>query len=193
MTTNPYVWARHVPAESIDGEYDPSWASWVDEATGHTALYGALGRASEPEVRAALAHRLLDDGADVSATLADAAYNVLHVLLAGNNQDWTLTVPLLQRLLDGGADPNIASGRYGRALESISPKYDDDELAEVYDVLFSHPSLELLATDARGRSSLDLARLNADWRPGRLARIEEYLRGTGIEPDSVPVKEISAR
>lgn len=58
----------------------------------------AVTAVSDTSQRVALATRLLDDGADVRDG------HPLHVLLGRNQHDFAAEAPLLERLLDAGAD-----------------------------------------------------------------------------------------
>lgn len=155
--------------------YHPSDAKGPES---HRLLEAALGR--EPDVRVAMASRLLDDGANPAAK-DDHGLTALHVLLASHDHDFDTEAALLQRLLDGGADVNAVYKKNGTPLETIASvfKYDEDQLAPFYDVLLTRPDLDPLKKSAYGHTVLSNIRR---WeRPLLAGRLEEYLRERGID------------
>ena len=145
---------------------------------GSRLLEIALGR--EPEVRVAMASRLLDDGAN-PAIKGEDGLTVLHVLVDGHHHDFDAESPLLRRLLDGGADVNAGYKKHGTPLETIASlfKYDETQLAPFYDVFVARPDLDPLKISAYGHTVLSNIRR---WdRPVLAGRLEEYLRERGID------------
>ncbi len=135
--------ARRRGLEDFLAEYRPEDARAVDRS-GSTLLHAALS--NKPGIRAQIAGRLLDDGADASAVTPDGA-TTLHVLLGRPRFEPETDAPLLRRLLDGGADPNRSHGRFGTPLVTLARQLNltDAELAPLYDVLLASPALDLLA------------------------------------------------
>ena len=95
---------------------------------------------------------------------------------------------MLERLLGGGADPNLAAPKFGTALQMVAAfiNADEDELAPVYDVFFSREGLDLLKPAAFKISTLSLARKSREFLPELVRRMEQYLRDRGI---AVPPEE----
>lgn len=110
---NPAHRAEEESLETFLADYSAADATFA-LSTGHTALLGAM---SNPDVaaRAGIAARLLDDGADASVTL-ESGVNALHVLFSTHHHDLALEVPLVARLVAGGADVNRVSRRKGPPL-----------------------------------------------------------------------------
>ncbi|MBI9114690.1 hypothetical protein [Sanguibacter suaedae] len=167
--------------------YEPgSVGSWVS-STGETLLHCALQN-GQPENRVAIAMHLLDDNADPAALILPERYTTLHLLFAHNVHDVEAEVPLLKRLISGGADANIVAGRgWGTPLQTLASrlKFSDEELEPFYDVLFAQPDLDLLREGESGRSTLESARLMANDRQKLAERMEDYLHAHGQSgPDS---------
>ncbi len=109
------------------------------------ALGGALKNHS-PEDRVAIADLLLDHGADPSVVIDDDNINVLHVLFSGSfrGHDFRAEAKVLKRLLDGGADINLKSPRFGLPLEMLdSMAASDQHLKPFYDVVFVRPDIDM--------------------------------------------------
>jgi hypothetical protein len=155
-------------------------------STDRDTLTALLGRAianGDVPSRAALANRLLDWGA--SATFVDnERSNVLHGF-AQRLKDPAVEAPLFKRLLEAGADPNLQSPRYGLPLEILMylPRFNEEQLAPVYDVLFQRPDLDFTIEDRTGDSLWDkIGRGTMSW-PGLVARTQAYiLQHTGSPP-----------
>lgn len=147
---------------------------------GHRLLEVALGR--ESEVRVAMASRLLDDGAN-PALKDEEGMTTLHMSVGGYDHDFDAEAPLLQRLLDGGADVNAAYKykQHGPALEAVASifKFTEIELAPFYDVFMARPDLDPLKMSAYGHTVLSNIRR---WERAVLAgRLEDYLRERDID------------
>jgi hypothetical protein len=121
--------------------YEPKWASF--QMSSGTTLSGAIAN-REPADRVAIAMQLLDDGADPSVVNEKGDnVNVLHVLFSQRKHDFELEAPLLRRLLEGGADPNLRSPRFNTPLvmfEALPSR--GEEARPFYDPLFAHPNLD---------------------------------------------------
>ncbi|GGO57470.1 hypothetical protein GCM10012287_53430 [Streptomyces daqingensis] len=183
--------ARRGTYEEFLSRYEPGAARAAD-STGRTLLHAALAN-GDLHARVAIAVRLLDDGADAAALSGAEGFTTLHVLLGRGKHDFPGEAPLLERLLDGGADVNRAVERFGTPLHTAARQFafTDAALAPFYDVLFARPDLGRVSKSRLGhatlRHALDLA--GADGRPpyldtarqmlplraGLVARIEEYL------------------
>lgn len=143
---------------------------------GSTVLHAAL--ANKPGIRAQIAHRLLDDGADAAAVTDDGS-TTLHVLLGRPRFDVETDVPLLQRLLDGGADPNRPHDRFGTPLFTLARQltFSDEQLAPVYDVLLAGDRLDPLAPP--GHPTYERVRLLGPARADLVERMTRVLRERG--------------
>lgn len=100
-----------------------------DGFAGDSLLTMALGN-GHLEGRVAIANRLLDDGADVTI------WHPLHALVGQNRHDFAAEPPLLQRLLDLGADVNAVVPNFGAPLETaaVNFQFSDRDLTPFYDV-----------------------------------------------------------
>lgn len=168
--------AKRRSLEEFLATYRPEDANLTDPR-GSTLLHSAL--ANKPGIRAQIANRLLDDGADAAAVTGDGA-TTLHVLLGRGQFDMNTDVPLLQRLLDGGADPNRPHDRFGTPLFTLVRQltFSDDELAPFYDVLLADPRLDLLAP--AGDTTYEQVRLLGPARVSLVDRMNAVLRERGL-------------
>lgn len=155
--------------------YDPSHAN--DTSTsGSTLLLEALGN-TDPQARLAIANRLLDDGADASASLPSGV-NALHILFGARNHAFAAEAQLARRLIDGGADVNAVAARFGTPLQVLARNFaiSDADYAPLYDVLFSRPDLDLTSPKSNKKPVLEILRAMAKQRPELLQRAEGYLQ-----------------
>ena len=157
--------------------YDPSLAN--AEVNGRSVLMGALTNV-DPAARSAIAMRLLDDGADATAT--DGGVGLLHALLGNARLGPELEAPVLRTLLDGGADVNAVAKGEGTPLQVLMSqfKYTDAALAPFYDVLFSRDELDLLKVGAFEKSAYAMA-AKSKRRQVLRERMERFLVDHGIE------------
>ncbi|WP_157516867.1 hypothetical protein [Mycobacterium sp. MS1601] len=119
---------------------------------GRTLLFDSVANKAI-SARIAITHRLLDDGADPS--VESAGINVLHVLFGRRGHDAQREAPMVQRLLDGGADINLVSPRFGPPLIGLAKNGPRPETARVplYDLIFDRPDLDLsLPSGTAGKS-----------------------------------------
>lgn len=135
--------------------------------TNNTLLTLALGN-TNVKGRVAIAHRLLDDGADPRVGLP------LHVLIGAARHDFVPEGLLLARLLGAGADVNRVSRRDGTALELAASRfrYSDATLAPFYDALLDRTELRLGGPGHGGRPVLVNIRKWERKRGDLLARLE---------------------
>lgn len=187
MEWNPYYAAS-------DDSYEEFMEHYVRELTidfrrsgGGTPLMGAL-RNKNPQDKVRIANLLLDDGADASLVAEGSdQINVLHVLfgLRWKYHDFQLEAPLLARLLEGGADINLKSPRFGVPMEMLaSMGASDEELAPFYDVVFSRPDIDFdVVINEVGPYTLG-DRLLSSGRPDLPKRARAYLDKRESDPDA---------
>lgn len=111
------------------------------------ALFGSMSNAKVRD-RVGIASFLLTEGADPANIEAGGdRVNVLHALLShrrGQERDFAVEAPLLQRLLDGGADINQRSPRFGYPVDGLPDlELFDGDITPFLDVVFSRPELDL--------------------------------------------------
>ncbi|GAB2631983.1 hypothetical protein GCM10027270_20240 [Nocardioides ginkgobilobae] len=167
----------------LEQHYSPSFVNY-DGYPGATLLTTALGN-SDPSSRVALAHRLLDDGADVTR------HAPLHVLLGQNAHDPEPEAELLARLLDAGADVNHAVPDVGTPLETIAKKFkfSDADNQPFYDVLLARPDIDFLAPGLDGRPVLVNLRKWYALRGHLVEQVEAVLNRRGITAPPEPVDD----
>jgi hypothetical protein len=178
-------WLKRATAAEFEAVYDAAtWPTYADDR-GRTLLPDALTN-RDPEVRALMVRRLVDDGADAAVVL-DEGYTVLHVLLGQRARDPEVDPGLVRHLIAAGADPNREAGRHlRRPVEEVDhPKLSPAEHEPYYRAFFDQPGLELLDPGRRGRSVLDAARLHRFRRPQLFEHVMAYLERI----DAVPVGE----
>lgn len=163
----------HGTLEELEKVYEPAWVNYEFESGTPLAL--ALSN-SDTGQRVAIANRLLDDGADVRRG------QPLHRLLGRNQHDFTAEAPVLERMLDAGADVNEVMAKFGTPLETIAAKgkFSDAELTPFYDVLLARPDLDLLRESVDGRTVLANLRKMFALRGELVLRAEQTLTDRGI-------------
>ena len=142
---HPFYRAEEVSYQDFEEWFEGfSAIDWQDRNWSR-ALGGALQNHS-PEDRVAIADLLLDHGADPSVVMDDDNINVLHILFFGGyrEHDFSAEAKVLKRLLDGGADINLKSPRFGLPLEMLdSMAASDQHLKPFYDVVFARPDIDM--------------------------------------------------
>lgn len=129
-------------------EYTPADATKLF-TDGRPLLFKSVGN-RDVQARIAITNRLLEDGADPS--IVSGGINVLHVLFDARTHDTELEAPMLQRLIDGGADINQVSKRSGPpfAVFIEHGPIPETERIPFYDVIFNQPNLDLSAPCLQG-------------------------------------------
>lgn len=171
--------ARSGSEADVLAVYEPSMATGWTDLSGRSMLHCVLAN-KEPRVRVALANRLLDDGADAAA-LTPEGRTTAHVLLAQKRHDPPVEAPLLERLIQGGADVNHVAVGEGTPLYSLAEQFmfTDEFLAPFYDVFFALPDLDLVTPTLHARSDLDSFGQWSERRRVLSRRAQEYvLMGT---------------
>lgn len=191
MVNVPLV-ARSGTEQEVLALYEPAMATSWTEGSGRSFLHCVLAN-KDPQVRVALAERVLDDGAD-AAQLTSEGRTTGHVLLAQKRYDPPVEAPLLRRLLDSGSDVNrvVVARQAGTPLYTLAEQFTftDEFFAPFYDVVFARDDLDLVTPTLHGRSDLETFRLWHERRADLVRRAEELLRarsGPGITGDPDPV------
>lgn len=122
-------------------------------AGGATLLFKSVAN-TDIAARVAITTRLLDDGADPAVASGDL--NVLHVLFGRPGHDAELEAPMLRRLIEGGADVNLVSNRFGPPLIGLieNGPLPESERVPFYDVFFESPHLDLTVPAMRAKATL---------------------------------------
>ncbi|WP_127821406.1 hypothetical protein [Rathayibacter rathayi] len=137
----------------------------------------------------AIANRLLDDGADPSLVSTDGdRVNVLHVLWGrARDRDPEAEAALIARLLDGGADINLRSPRFGLPLTmlltniSAKPEY----LRAAFAAVTAHSRPDLTAHVDRRRQA-SVGQYFAQTRFGFMRdEVRAYAAATGQDIDVI--------
>ena len=165
--------ARRGSVEEFEAAYDPSRK---DTAYATGSLLSLALQNPDHAARVAIANRLLDDGADVTE------HDPVHVLCAHGDHDFEAEPALLKRMLDAGADVNKVLPRFGTPLEALASvmKFEDDELAPFYDVLFARPDLDLGRESESGRTVVEnIRKLPPPKRGDLMARADAHLADHG--------------
>jgi hypothetical protein len=142
---NPWALATGSDVAAFEAAYSPEMARYEERrgGGGSSALLGGVGN-NDPVARLVIANRLLDDGADASFVGSESV-NALHVLFTRHaHGDLEAEAALVRRLLDGGADVNLRSPRYGPVLETfVRMRVPPPEVSRVpfYDVVFDREDL----------------------------------------------------
>lgn len=143
MTWDPYSRAYSGSYEEYVENYDPRVVDDYRARGRGEPLLRSISNPS-PVDRVGIASFLLDQGMDASVVESGDRTNALHVLLGVRSHDFKLEAPLLERILDGGADINLRSPRFGRPLEMLCRLPVGDADAEpFYEVFFSRPDIRL--------------------------------------------------
>ncbi|GLE55280.1 ankyrin repeat domain-containing protein [Mycobacteroides chelonae] len=136
------ITAKRGSLEQFLADYNPLTDAASIDSTGRTLLFESVAN-RDINARVAITNRLLDDGADPS--VKSGGINVLHVLFGRPGHDSQLEAPVLRRLIQGGADVNLTSKRYGPPLIGLIEHGPMPESAMVpfYDAFFEASHLDL--------------------------------------------------
>ena len=183
--TSMWLTVRRGTFEEFMELYTPCMATQSPNEYGETLLIRAVGNTNVGE-RLAIANRLLDDGAD-PAFVSGTGYNVLHILFGARSHDFEAEVPLLRRLLNGGADLNLVSRNKGASTPPLGLigrfNRTEAEMAPFYDEIFSRDDLDLLTPNLQGRSLFEIVEGWDGTRPDFYQRMREYLSERGFLPE----------
>lgn len=149
-----------------------------------TALAVALTNRS-PADRLAIAHLLLDRGADGGYVLEHDRVGALHVLFSHEPHDFAGEAGLTSRLIEAGADPNLVSPRFGSPLAVLAGtfKYADKDLQPLYDALIGSGRLSLSTVDKGGRTMLENVAVKAKFRQSLYDQLLAFAASTGQPHD----------
>lgn len=185
---DPVLWldASEQTYEEFLSWYDPKTTPYW-RVGDSTALSGAVANPSV-ENRIAIANRLLDDGAVATIVLKSNQTNLLHHLFEQREHDWVREARLVQRLIDGGADINQRSPKFGPPLKTLYEEARGDAaLGPLYDIIFALPNLDfdIFVSKTSGNAPYSLRELiERGVRKREMARrISEYLakrKGLGL-------------
>lgn len=178
MNWNPYYSASDDTFDEFMSSYHAEYLADYEASTHDSVLCGSL-RNRNPTDRVLIANFLLDRGADATYTAGpdNDRINVLHAFFGVRvkYRNFELEAPLLQRLLESGADINHRSPRFGFPLETLkSTPAPDDQLAPFYDVVFARPDIDMdVVINMHGSTMRDL--LVNSGRPDLPRRAREYI------------------
>lgn len=147
---------------------------------GRTALAFALMNRS-PNDRLAIAHLLLDRGADAGFVLGHDRVGALHLLFSHEPHDFAGEGALTSRLLDCGADPNLVSPRFGSPLAFLAAtfKYSDADLQPLYGALIASGRLDLATIDKGGRTMLENVAVKTRFRQSLYDQLLAFAAASG--------------
>ena len=138
-------------------------------AGARTLLFYALQN-RDIDARIAIANLLLDDGVD--ASVVSGNLNVLHVFFGNGPHDPDREAPLLNRMIDAGADINQVSKKWGPPLITLV-EHEWRSADPFQEALFSRPDLDLSAP--YGRTTVRGFILDGPWNlPALVERIHAY-------------------
>ena len=160
---DPILLAKRADLDTFLASYDPrTTPRYRSSSTDRTVLFGALAN-RDTATRLAIANRLLDDGAAVDVITKDGNLTLLHVLFSTHHRiEPELHLPLLRRLLDGGAPINVPCWKGGTELAMlVAMMMRDEDKAPMYELFFARPDL------------------NPDVRVGRRPTVRETIERAG--------------
>lgn len=101
---------------------------------------------------------------------------VLSIMFGAQRVDAEVDVDLVHRLLEGGANINLASPRHGHPLVALAGQFQakEDQLAPLVDLLLAHPDLDLSGPDREGRTAIESLRKMAELRPQLVERAQQH-------------------
>ena len=188
VSKHPYYLAKDNSFDVFLESYAPATMAQYVDGGGSTALVGAVSN-KDPFARVQIANLLLDHGADPTIVMAGDRLSIPCLLLLAENHpvdNVAAEAALLRRLLEGGADPNLRSPRWGPPLEALIDlrRMGDDNLEPYYDPFFSRPNLNFDVKLARSKMLVyELLSNTSVVLPKLHARFLDYIKQ---HPESVP-------
>lgn len=180
-TKNPGAFhiAQYASVAEFLERYEPSMAKLTWSGGGSQMLPAAVTN-KDLEARVFITNQLLDDGADPSV-MGSNRTNVLHQLFYAREHDFVAEAPMLRRLLEGGADINAQSPKWGCPLLVLLDNLNafDRHLGPFYDVIFSWPGIDWdmpvsFKNESKRRVLRDHAFAKERTRPEFVRRMREY-------------------
>lgn len=146
----------------------------------------------DPAAKVGIANRLLDDGANAAST-APEGFGVFHALFdnLGHGDDMAAAAALSDRLVRQGADLNHHAPGVEVPLTTLvrNPTRSDEELAPLYDVVFSRRGLAVDLIDDSGAAPWQHAARRST-RRAAAARIDRYRTEiAGLPPRGIPPED----
>lgn len=137
----------------------------------------------DPENRVNIVTWLLDQGADASYADPETGVNLLHIWFSQRDINPALEAPVIQRLLEQGADINGYANKWGRPLAVLyeNSRLSDDDSKPLYDVVFAQPGIDwgvpANKTGAAPQTLRELIETGQVRKPDMIRRMHEYLNG----------------
>lgn len=123
---------------------------------GKSLLFYAMSN-NDVDSRYKIVSFLLDKGTSATC-INEENETLLHILFSRVKHNIEQTIELADRLLTMGVDVNQLDKKHRSAMQYvISMKYTDEELAPLYEVLFTKAKIDTTSKNDWGFSLLDLA------------------------------------
>jgi uncharacterized protein len=130
------------------------------------------------EARYKISNFLLSKNVDIKGKTKDG-YSALQVLLGQNQHDFAEMEQLFEKLVSLGVDVNFKDNLGQMTIQYLARlRYSDEELCELYDMLFALPNLDLKSVDKLGHTPLEFVEA-LPYRKGLAERIKTYERENG--------------
>ena len=126
--------------------------------TGSPVVFHAMSNQT-PQNRYDIVRFLIDEGAELKGTNAQGE-TLLHILFSRPKHSMAQTVELTRRLLDAEVDIDQLDSKNRVAIQYLisHPKFTDEDLAPLYDVIFQGRALEVNVKNDWGYTPIELAR-----------------------------------
>ncbi len=126
--------------------------------TGSPVVFHAMANQT-PQNRYDIVKFLIDEGAELKETNAQDE-TLFHILFSRPKHSMAQTVELTRRLLDAEVDIDQLDSKNRVAIQYLisHPKFTDEDLAPLYDVIFQSRALEVNVKNDWGYTPIELAR-----------------------------------
>ena len=126
--------------------------------TGSPVVFHAMANQT-PQNRYDIVKFLIDEGAELKETNAQGE-TLFHILFSRPKHSMAQTVALTRSLLDAEVDINQLDNKSRVAIQYLisHPKFTDEDLAPLYDVIFQGRALEVNVKNDWGYTPIELAR-----------------------------------
>ena len=150
--------------------YDPQRLHEVHG--GSTIIFDAMAHQS-PQDRYDIVRFLIAQGAELTGTNSENE-TLFHILFSRPKHNLAQTVELTEILIDAGVDINQPDAKDRVALQYLisHPKLTDQDMAPLYDLLFTRCRLDLSIQNAWGYTPIELAQ-KLPYRAELLRRMTE--------------------